>query len=156
MSPSFEINPQGYHPALASGSNGQLHNFRWPMICTVTHMALDDYLAPNRGGIKRGDRADTGDLQAQPTETADRSGSGAQGGGGGAEGQVTGNPSALGRAEGPTDLKPGGNLLDELTVHEATDPELVLTAVRNRPPEDWAADTGAPESTEAEAPSHKR
>lgn len=119
-------------------------------------MALDDYLSANRGGIKRGDRADTGDLAARPTETADRSGSGAQGGGGGAEGQVTGDPSALGRAEGPTDLQPDGNILDELTVHEATDPEMVLTAVRNRSAEDWAADTGAPESTEAEAPSHKR
>ena len=119
-------------------------------------MALDDYLSPNRGGIKGGDRADTGDLEARPTETADRSGSGAQGGGGGAEGQVTGNPSALGRAQGPTDLSPDGNILDELTVHEATDPDLVLTNIRNRAPEDWAADTGETQSTEADAPSHKR
>jgi hypothetical protein len=69
---------------------------------------------------------------------------------------VTGNPSALGRAEGPTDLQPDGNILDELTVHDATDPALVLTNVKNHAPEDWAADTGAPQSTEADAPSHKR
>jgi hypothetical protein len=69
---------------------------------------------------------------------------------------VTGDASALGRAEGPTDLQPDGNLLDELTVHEATDPALVLTNVKGRKAEDWAADTGASQSTEADAPSHKR
>ncbi len=50
----------------------------------------------NDGGVKRGDRADTGDLEAQETETVDKEGSGARGGNEGATGVVTGQPSALG------------------------------------------------------------
>jgi hypothetical protein len=58
----------------------------------------------NDGGIKRGDREDTGDLEAQPTESVGREGSGARGGDGGPSGNVTGNPGGFsgGRTIGST------------------------------------------------------
>lgn len=101
------------------------------------------------GGIKRGDRAGTGDLEAQPTADADRTGSGAGP-------NVTGDPSAGGENRGQTRLKPGDTNLDELTVKDASDPDLGLTDIGEVPPEDWAANTGPTHSEEAEAPSRKR
>ncbi|HVW83204.1 MAG TPA: hypothetical protein VHB50_00920 [Bryobacteraceae bacterium] len=115
-----------------------------------------NYTSANVGGIKRGDSAETGDLEAKPTETADRAGSGAHGGGGGAEGEVTADASALGTRRGETPLRPDGNELDELTVKDAHDPSLGLTDIDNVPPEDWAADTGPTRSEEEVAPSRRR
>ena len=114
------------------------------------------YTSANTGGIKRGDSAETGDLEAKPTETVTRAGSGARGGyAGGGEGQVTADPSALGAQRGPVALDPD-NILEDLTVKDADDPSLGLTDTEDEPADDWAADTGPTRSTESEAPSHKR
>jgi hypothetical protein len=112
-------------------------------------MSSSHYTSRNLGGIKRGDSEETGDLEAQPTETADRAGSGA-----GAT--VTGDPSALGVSRGQTPLKTGDTELDELTVKDATDPDLGLTDVGETGPDDWAADTGETRTGEEAAPSRKR
>ena len=111
-------------------------------------MSTSHYTSANLGGIKRGDSEETGDLEARPTEKADRPGSGA-----GAN--VTGDPSALGVSRGPLDLQPDMGL-DELTVKDASDPSLELTNIGDVPPDDWAADTGPTRTTEEAAPSHKR
>jgi hypothetical protein len=49
----------------------------------------------NDGGVKRGDREETGDLEARPRKDVSRGGSGVAGGRGGAEGAPTADPSAL-------------------------------------------------------------
>ena len=120
-----------------------------------------NYTSASTGGIKRGDRAETGDLEARPSDGVSRAGSGVHGGGGGAEGHVTADPSSLG-TEGPgatelvgTPLHTGDTELDELTVMDAADPNLGLTNVGDIPPDDWAADTGPTHSGEADAPSRR-
>ncbi len=106
------------------------------------------YTSANLGGIKRGDSSETGDLDAQPTATADRGGSGSYA-------QVTGDASAGGgETVGETPLRGDGGL-DDLTVKDATDPDLGLTGIEGSPSQDWAADTGPTVSTESEAPHHK-
>lgn len=107
------------------------------------------YTSSNLGGIKRGDSAETGDLEADVTPNADRGGS-ANGA------MVTGDASALGISRGRTPLSPGGNDLDDLTVMDADDPALGLTNIGDVPPDDWAADTGPTVSGESEAPSRRR
>jgi hypothetical protein len=99
-------------------------------------------MGQNDGGIKRGDREDTGDNEARSTEEVY--------GGDSDTGEVTGDPSALGGgpggAAGSADLEDfqientGG--IDDLTILDADDPALGLTNVPGHPPEDWAADTG--------------
>jgi hypothetical protein len=78
-------------------------------------------MAQNDGGIKRGDRADTGDNEAQPTVYPKRS-------------------------EDPTSV----SVLEELTVTDADDPKLGLTNIGDVPADDWAADTGPTHSAEAD------
>jgi len=58
------------------------------------------WCGPNDGGIKRGDRADTGDEEANPTEGVDEGGSGSWGGN---SGQPTGDSSSLGGGTSPDD-----------------------------------------------------
>ncbi len=120
-----------------------------------------NYTSRSTGGIKRGDRAETGDLEAQPNEGTSRAGSGVHGGGSGSEGHVTADSSSLG-TEGPgaseldgTPLDTGDTELDELTVLDASDPDLGLTNIGDVPPDDWAADTGPTHSGEADAPSRR-
>jgi hypothetical protein len=78
-------------------------------------------LSRNRGGITGGDRAETGDLEARPTQGAD--------------------PEDLERRNDENDL-------EDLTIHTAADPDLGLTDIGDIPPEDWAADTGPSRSGE--------
>ncbi len=109
----------------------------------------------NKGGIRRGDRADTGDLEAQPTEGVGPGGSGVPDGRGGSTGNVTASPDAL--ASGPTGSSTGiaeiggDGGLEDLTVHDATDPDLGLTDIGDVPPDDWAANTGPTRTGEAAA-----
>src|SRR5579884_4363520 len=115
----------------------------------------------NDGGIKRGDRADTGDLEARPTEGVSEAGSGVQGGGS-AVGHPTDNPSALGDEatigesvlSGTPEAGEGTDEntwdIGDLTVLDATDPSLGLTNIGDVPADDWAADTGPTRSGEAE------
>ena len=49
----------------------------------------------NDGGVKRGDREDTGDLEAQHKEGVGRQGSGVRAGDGGPSGAATAVPSAF-------------------------------------------------------------
>ncbi|MCU1261174.1 MAG: hypothetical protein JWO80_4059 [Bryobacterales bacterium] len=112
-------------------------------------MSSSHYTSRNLGGVKRGDGDETGDLEARPTETADRAGSGS-----GAK--VTGDPSALGVSRGETPLKTGDTELDDLTAMDADDPDLGLTDIGDVGPDDWAADTGPTRSGEEAAPRRKR
>ncbi|MBL8210344.1 MAG: hypothetical protein JNK87_06510 [Bryobacterales bacterium] len=93
--------------------------------------------------IKRGDRKDTGDLEARPKEGVGRAGSGTRTGPN--TGKVTGDASALaeGQSPAPSELTgAAGQDLAGLTVHDALDPDLGLTNIGEVPPQDWAADTG--------------
>jgi hypothetical protein len=101
----------------------------------------------NDGGIKRGDRADTGDLQARPRKDVGRGGSGVEGGDGGATGHPTGATDSLAESAGgvtisSSDAVGGDNTLDDLRVTDEDDPSLGLTGTPSHPAEDWAADTG--------------
>lgn len=49
----------------------------------------------NDGGIKRGDRADTGDLEAQHKDGVSRKGSGVRAGDDGPAGSITADPSSF-------------------------------------------------------------
>lgn len=75
----------------------------------------------NDGGIKRGDRADTGDEAAAPTAGAE--------------------PADESESIGQSDL-------DDLAVLDAGDPSLGLTDIDDVPPQDWAANTGPARSAE--------
>jgi len=110
------------------------------------------YTSSNLGGIKRGDGADTGDLEAAPTESSDRTGSGKRKT---TVAHVTGDASALGRKRGMTPLEPD-NVLDDLTVKDVTDASLGLTNTPEKPAEDQDADSGPTRSEESEAPSRRR
>jgi hypothetical protein len=109
----------------------------------------------NRGGIKRGDRADTGDEQARPNDGVDQGGSGVEGGGSNDVGHPTADASALGGTR-TIDTDPSGRLsgdddLTELDVRGGSDPSLGLTNVGGQAPEDWAADTGPTRTGEADS-----
>jgi hypothetical protein len=92
-------------------------------------------MGQNDGGVKRGDRADTGDLTAGPTE--------------GAHGAGTGPAKVTDSEFGNEDAFPIGGLSD-LTVKEGGDPTLGMTNVGEIGPDDWAADSGPTRSAEAE------
>jgi hypothetical protein len=91
-------------------------------------------MGQNDGGIKRGDRADTGDNEAKPTEL--------DGGDDAASvGHTTGDSSALAESMGEN----AGSFSveeDDLTIHSADDPNLGLTRTPDHPDGDWAANTG--------------
>lgn len=118
------------------------------------------YCGPNDGGVKRGDRADTGDLEANPSETVSRGGSGVRSGNkanipAANSGFPTGDAGALadGPSPGPSVLEEeaiqsGSGGIDDLTIYDATEPSLGLTGIGDVPPDDWAADTGETQTDE--------
>ena len=111
-------------------------------------------LSRNRGGIRRGDRADTGDLEARPTDGVGPDGSGVVAGSGGSTGIPTAAADALGGEDEFTSTgvaQMGDDALEDLTVLDAGDPELGLTDVGDIPADDWAADTGPTRTGEASA-----
>jgi hypothetical protein len=94
--------------------------------------------------IKRGDREDTGDNEARPTET----GSGAA--------IPTVDSTSLGATTSIRQQpKRGFNAEEELRedygmeVMQPTDGRLGLTDIGDVPPDDWAADTGPTKSAES-------
>ena len=101
------------------------------------------YTSSNMGGIKRGDGVETGDLEAQPTFPVDKVGAPKHKPQTepGPEGVDTTNTGVLSAASGVTALDPG-NVLEQLTVKDATDPSLGLTNVPGKHAEDPYADTG--------------
>lgn len=105
------------------------------------------WCGPNDGGIKRGDSAETGDLEARPTDGVTREGSGT----GTADASSLGADAGLSSGasyitedmiENPDEELTSGANIDDLTVYDAEDGTLGLTNIGNKPPEDWAADTG--------------
>jgi hypothetical protein len=112
------------------------------------------YCGTDDGGIKRGDRADTGDEEAGHEEGVGRGGSGVPGGDGGATGHVTGATDSLaestsGVTTSSSDAVRGDDTLDDLYITDASDPSLGLTNVPENPPSDWAANTGPTRTPEA-------
>lgn len=122
------------------------------------------WCGPNDGGIKRGDRADTGDEEARPTDGVSERGSGVWGG---ADPGPSGHPTGTGenwdpqdsllsgvadesydRFDTPENQPRAGEDLGDLTVLDADDPTLGLTNIGDKPAEDWAADTGPTHSNE--------
>lgn len=108
-------------------------------------------MGQNDGGIKRGDRADTGDNEARPNDGTGTGGSGVAGGDTDASvGHPTGDTSALaesmGEAGGESDVESIGmddsGGIEDLTIHSADDPNLGLTGTPDHPDSDWAANTG--------------
>jgi len=109
------------------------------------------WCGPNDGGIKRGDRADTGDLEARHKDGVGEAGSGVSAGSGGATGHSTAVADSM---EEPVDVdtehqedrtlpeSAGDTELDDLTIKTADDPTLGLTNIGGVPADDWAADTG--------------
>jgi len=106
-------------------------------------------------GIKRGDRADTGDEQVGHEDGVGRSGSGVPGGDGGSTGHVTGSSDALAEPVSGdwierADVLGAAEDLEDFTITDAGDPNLGLTGVAGHPPEDWAANTGPTVNPDAE------
>jgi hypothetical protein len=92
---------------------------------------------------------------ARPTEGVSKAGSGVPGGTGGSNGHPTAMPDSLGAPDtvvddsGPVEVGSGGSGdLGDLTVLPADDPTLGLTNYGDRPPEDWAANTGPTRTAE--------
>jgi hypothetical protein len=113
-------------------------------------------ISRNTGGVKRGDRTDTGDNEARPTEGVGRGGSGVRSGDDGPAGVPNADPSSIGVPDAPIDYvgeeevveavdetgNTGDGGIGDLTILPASDPSLGLTDIGEVPPEDWAADTG--------------
>jgi hypothetical protein len=106
----------------------------------------------NDGGVKRGDRADTGDLEVRHKDGVGPGGSGVRAGA--TSGNPTGDASALVEGAGAahssadrTGIEATGGI-EDLTVFDASDPALGLTNIGGVPPTDWAADTGPEHSAE--------
>jgi hypothetical protein len=94
-------------------------------------------VGPNDGGIKRGDRTDTGDDEARPTDN----------GGGGEwieDADDLGVTNDLPDVPYETDVEdlPVSPDLEDATILDAEDPRLGLTNTATVPADDWAADTG--------------
>ncbi len=92
---------------------------------------------PNDSSISRGDRKETGDNEARPTEK----------GSGDAEPTVDdsamGGGSSIPRPAGNSfDLEAERTEMDGIEIMEADDGRLGLTNTDRVPPDDWAADTG--------------
>ncbi|MGI8741758.1 MAG: hypothetical protein ACR2NN_04145 [Bryobacteraceae bacterium] len=105
----------------------------------------NQWCGPNDGGIKRGDRTETGDEQAQPTERVARDGYGLDN-----AASSEGTPeTGYDNFDTLEDQPPAaGGDLEDLSVLSADDPSLGLTNIGIKPPEDWAADTGPTRSNE--------
>ena len=100
---------------------------------------------PNDSSIHRGDREDSGDDEARPTET------------GTGPGRPTADPTSLGGTTSIGQPESHGfdaeeELRDDygMDVVEGTDGRLGLTNIGDVPPDDWIADTGPTKSPESE------
>jgi hypothetical protein len=83
------------------------------------------WLGTNDGGIKRGDGDESGDNEAGYKDGVDRGGSQIRGGGGGATGNPTFDPSGLGPGV-PTDQGVPGNQ-DDLEIRDQNDESLGIS-----------------------------
>jgi len=120
-----------------------------PFVLPAVELPADSQemqLGPNDSSIHRGDRQETGDNEAQPTET------------GSGPARPTADPTSLGGTTSSRRPPSGGFDADEelrdnygMEVVEPTDGRLGLTNVGDVPPDDWAADTGPTKSPESES-----
>ena len=102
-------------------------------------------LGPNDSDIQRGDREDTGDNSARPTEK------------GSGPAQPTGDPTSFGgttsihRSPASSfDLEEERSNLNGIEVMEPGDGRLGLTNYGNTPADDWSADTGESKTPEGQ------
>jgi hypothetical protein len=102
-------------------------------------------LGPNDSSIKRGDREDTGDNEARPNEL------------GSGPAQPTVDPTSFGgttsirhKTTDTYDIERELGDVDGMEIMQPTDGRLGLTNVGNVPADDWAADTGEPNTAEDE------
>jgi hypothetical protein len=119
-----------------------------PFGLTLVELPADSdelHLGPDDSGIRRGDRQETGDDEAQPTET------------GSGPAMPTVDPTSLGgttsiRQPPPIGFDANEELRDNygMEIVEPTDGRLGLTNIGDVPPDDWAADTGPTKSPESE------
>ncbi len=98
----------------------------------------------NDGGIKRGDRSETGDERARPNKPASRDPLD--------DGDVSNLTGQLPDTPDETDVEAPEVLpdSDDASIMDADDPRLGLTNVGSVPPDDWAADTGPTKTAESE------
>jgi hypothetical protein len=102
-------------------------------------------LGPNDSSINRGDREDTGDNEARPTEK----------GSGPAHQTVDdtafgGSTSIRHPSSGNFDLEQEREDFDGIEIMEADDGRLGITNVGDVPADDWAADTGETKTPDGE------
>jgi hypothetical protein len=102
-------------------------------------------MGPNDSGIQRGDREETGDNEARPTEK------------GTGDAHATVDDTAFGAESSIRhpysnhfDLEEEREGLDGLEIMEANDGRLGLTNIGNVPADDWAADSGETAVPDAE------
>ncbi len=117
-------------PASNSAAFGY-RNWRWPESPVLQ-------AGPNDGGIKRGDREDTGDDQAAPDELGTGIAEGTVDStslGGGTS--ISSVPASEFDSEEEISSYDGG-----MEVMQANDGRLGLTGLPDSPADDWAADTG--------------
>jgi hypothetical protein len=116
------------------------NSFTW---MPVEYPSIGWKLGPNDGGIGRGDRADTGDDRAGPTEkgsgpalpTVDDS--------------AFGGESSIGRPPSRNfDVEEEREATDGIEIMLPDDGRLGLTDYGNIPADDWAADTGETKNPE--------
>jgi hypothetical protein len=129
-----------------------MHCLRGPLFRVEDDGFAPMWCGPNDGGIQRGDRADTGDEEARPTEGVSPAGSGVPGDEDDWSGRPTANPDALAggpavSSEGMAQIGDSGDL-EDLNVVDASDPSLGLTT-GDSPGDDWAANTGPTRTGEA-------
>jgi hypothetical protein len=117
-----------------------------PMLIEVPADCQEIQVGPNDSSIHRGDRAETGDDEAQPTET------------GSGPARPTADPTSLGGTTSipqpsTRDFDADEEIRDNygMEVVEPTDGRLGLTNIGDVPPDDWAADTGPTKSPESES-----
>ena len=93
-------------------------------------------VGPNDGGIKRGDRTDTGDDEARPTEQEEDGSYGEE-----ADHLITHHLPDVPEETDVEEVPPSPDL-EDATILNAEDPRLGLTNTSTVPADDWAADTG--------------
>jgi len=110
----------------------------WGVIDAESCLPLPLSLDANDGGVKRGDRTETGDDVARPTKKNDRGSQMLE------DSEDVGMTNDLPDVPEETDVEdlPTSPDLQDATIMDAEDPRLGLTNTSTVPADDWAADTG--------------
>ena len=134
---------ESYPTSLKNIGSNTFGSLLWSPGLASLHSAL--IFGPNDSSISRGDREDTGDNEARPTEK------------GSGPGHPTVDDTAFGGSSsirhpsgGNFDLEQEREDSDGIEIMEATDGRLGLTNVGDVPPDDWVADTGETKTPDGE------